>query len=55
MDSDLRAFINASTNKTATNCRMIKGSFLKIPPGKHKLSLKTGNVHSWNSALVSSV
>ena len=55
MDSDLNAFTNALTNKVATNCRMTRGSFLKIPPGKHKLSLKTGDTHSWNSALVSSV
>lgn len=55
MDGNLNFFLNKATNKLSTKCKMLEGDFLKIPPGRHRISLKTGNLHSWNSTLIGSV
>ena len=55
MDGNLNFFLNKATNKLSTKCKMLEGDFIKIPPGRHKISLKTGSLHSWNSALIESV
>ena len=51
-DGKLRAFVDPTTKKLDTSCKVISGDFFDIPIGEHLLSIVRNGQHIWNSQIV---